>query len=93
MKRIILHWTAGGQVPNSHEKECYHFLVDSFGKVRLGHFKPEANLNCKSGMKANLEYPKFNYWLTMYNKALANMRSKLAVSADETPSIVIRRGV
>lgn len=47
MKRIILHWTAGGQVPNSHEKECYHFLVDSFGKVRLGHFKPEANLNCK----------------------------------------------
>ena len=44
-------------------------------------------------MKANLEYPKFNYWLTMYNKALANMRSKLAVSADETPSIVIRRGV
>ena len=44
-------------------------------------------------MKANLEYPKFNYWLAMYNKALANMRSKLAVSADETPSIVIRRSV
>ena len=44
-------------------------------------------------MKANLEYPKFNYWLTMYNKALANMRSKLAVSADETPTIVILRGV
>ena len=44
-------------------------------------------------MKANLEYPKFNYWLAMYNKALANMRSKLAVSADETPSIVVRRSV
>lgn len=44
-------------------------------------------------MKANLNYPKFNYWLAMYNKALANMRSKLTVSADETPSIVIRRGV
>lgn len=44
-------------------------------------------------MKANLEYPKFNYWLSMYNRALANMRSKLTVSADETPSIVIRRRV
>lgn len=52
MKRIILHWTAGGQVPNSHEKECYHFLVDAFGKVRLGIFKPEANLICKPNMYA-----------------------------------------
>jgi len=52
MKRIILHWTAGGPVPTSYEKECYHFLVDTLGKIHLGKFKPEANLECKTGMYA-----------------------------------------
>lgn len=52
MKRIIIHWTAGGPVPTVHEKECYHFLVDSLGKVHSGKFKPEANLICREGMYA-----------------------------------------
>lgn len=52
MKRIIIHWTAGGPVPTSYEKEFYHYLVDSLGKVHLGKFKPESNLNCKPGMYA-----------------------------------------
>ncbi len=52
MKRIILHWTAGGPVPNSHEKECYHFLVDSLGNIKNGKFKPEANLKCIEGFYA-----------------------------------------
>lgn len=52
MKRIILHWTAGGPVPTSYEKECYHYLVDSLGKVYLGKFKPEANLICREGLYA-----------------------------------------
>lgn len=52
MKRIILHWTAGGPVPTSYEKECYHYLIDSLGKTYPGKFKPEANLVCKKGMYA-----------------------------------------
>ena len=52
MNRIIIHWTAGGQVPTSYEKEFYHFLVDCLGKVHLGKFKPEANLICRKGMYA-----------------------------------------
>ena len=52
MKRIIVHWTAGAAVPNSHEKECYHYLVDSYGKIYNGKFKPTANEICKSGMYA-----------------------------------------
>lgn len=52
MKRIIIHWTAGGYVPTSYEKEFYHFLVDSLGKIHLGKFKPEANLICRKGMYA-----------------------------------------
>lgn len=52
MKKIIIHWTAGGPVPTSYEKECYHFLVDSIGKIHLGKFKPEANLVCRRGMYA-----------------------------------------
>lgn len=52
MKRIVIHWTAGGPVPTSYEKECYHYLVDSLGKIHLGKFKPEANLICRTGMYA-----------------------------------------
>lgn len=52
MKRIIIHWTAGGHVPTSYEKERYHFLVDSLGKTHLGKFKPEANLHCITGLYA-----------------------------------------
>lgn len=52
MKKIILHWTAGGPVPNAHDKECYHYLIDSIGKTHLGKFKPEANLQCRKGMYA-----------------------------------------
>lgn len=52
MKRIIVHWTAGGPIPTLYEKEFYHYLVDSLGKVSTGKFKPEANLVCKKGMYA-----------------------------------------
>lgn len=52
MKRIIIHWTAGSAVPNSHEKECYHYLVDSLGKIYNGKFRPEANEICNPGMYA-----------------------------------------
>jgi len=52
MKRIIIHWTAGYAVPTTHEKECYHFLIDTLGKTHLGKFKPEANLICRTGLYA-----------------------------------------
>lgn len=52
MKRIIIHWTAGGFVPTAYEKEHYHYLVDGIGKIHIGKFKPEANLLCKKGMYA-----------------------------------------
>lgn len=52
MKRIIVHWTAGGPIPTSYEKERYHYLIDSLGKIHQGKFKPEANLKCIEGMYA-----------------------------------------
>lgn len=52
MKTIIVHWTAGGLVPTSYEKERYHYLIDSLGKIHLGKFKPEANLVCRKNLYA-----------------------------------------
>lgn len=52
MKRIIIHWTGGIGKPNQHEKECYHFLIDSEGKKHEGIFKPEDNENCYDGKYA-----------------------------------------
>lgn len=49
MKRIILHWTAGNYYPTDFDKKFYHFLTDKDGKIHLGKFKPENNLNCTKG--------------------------------------------
>lgn len=45
-KRIIIHWTAGGKVPNDTDKRHYHYMIDHTGKPYEGIFKPEANLHC-----------------------------------------------
>lgn len=52
MDRIIIHWTGGIGKPNQHEKECYHFLIDSEGKKHDGFCKPEDNENCYDGKYA-----------------------------------------
>lgn len=49
MKKIIIHWSAGGYYPNGHDRLCYHFLVDKNGKVYNGIFAPENNEICKAG--------------------------------------------
>ena len=52
MKRIIIHWTAGGNKPNSVDLEHYHFVIDSKGVIYNGKYKPEDNENCKDGRYA-----------------------------------------
>lgn len=52
MKRIIIHWTAGGYYPSAYERNYYHFLVDKDGKVYNGIFKPSDNEVCKPGKYA-----------------------------------------
>lgn len=52
MKKIIIHWTAGGPIPTTYEKQFYHFLIDAIGKIHAGKFKPEDNLICKPNLYA-----------------------------------------
>lgn len=42
-------------------------------------------------LKANPSHVKFSYWMSMYNSALANMRSKIAISADFTSAVKMHR--
>lgn len=43
MKRIIVHWTAGGHKASEFEKEHYHFLVEDDGKTVPGRWPVDAN--------------------------------------------------
>ncbi len=52
MKKIIIHWTAGGYFPTVGEKAFYHFLIDKDGNVHKGSFIPEDNEVCKPGRYA-----------------------------------------
>ena len=49
MKRIILHWSAGGYTPSQVDFEHYHFLVLEHGDILKGKYTPEDNLNCNDG--------------------------------------------
>lgn len=52
LKRIILHWTAGGGKPSGLDREHYHYLVDREGRVSHGRFAPEANIKPLRGAYA-----------------------------------------
>lgn len=51
-KNIVLHWTASTYKLTPTIKDSYHFIIDQYGKVYEGTFKPEDNLNCKDGVYA-----------------------------------------
>lgn len=42
-------------------------------------------------LKANPQHVKFSYWLSMYNDALANLRSKNSIDAYLSPSVKLLR--
>lgn len=52
MKRIHMHWTAGGHTPNAVDLEHYHEVIDGNGKVHLGKFPIAANERCVPGRYA-----------------------------------------
>lgn len=49
LKRIHLHWTAGGNRPSALDLEHYHFVVDGDGKEHAGKLPPEANISTSDG--------------------------------------------
>jgi len=49
----VFHWTGGIYKPNTHELECYHFLIDGNGKIHKGIYAPEDNIDCKDGRYAH----------------------------------------
>lgn len=42
-------------------------------------------------LKGNPQHTRFGYWLSMYKDALANLKSKISKTVDETPVIKISR--
>ena len=53
MNKIIIHWTAGTNQPNLIDKQHYHFMIDSLGRIYNGNYKVTDNENCKDGKYAS----------------------------------------
>lgn len=51
MNKIIIHWTAGQNIPNADDLEHYHCLYSN-GLVINGNYTPEDNINCNDGKYA-----------------------------------------
>jgi hypothetical protein len=43
LKRVCIHWTAGGLKANAIDRKHYHFIFEDDGKVIKGVYPPEAN--------------------------------------------------
>ena len=43
MKRIIWHWSAGGNKANGTDRRAYHIIIEGDGNVVKGNHPPEAN--------------------------------------------------
>lgn len=52
MRRIVLHWTAGTNQPNSTDYQHYHYLVTGDGLIIEGKYKPADNMDCNDGVYA-----------------------------------------
>jgi N-acetyl-anhydromuramyl-L-alanine amidase AmpD len=52
LKRIVLHWSAGGNTPSALDRQHYHFIVGGDGAVVRGLHAPEANIAPKKGAYA-----------------------------------------
>lgn len=42
-------------------------------------------------LKANPQHIKFSYWISMYNSAIANMRSRISVDSGSAPTVKMHR--
>lgn len=49
MKRIVLHWSAGGPTASALDLDHYHGLTEASGKCVYGNYKPEHNASTKDG--------------------------------------------
>ena len=49
MKRIIMHWSAGGHRASDVDRQHYHFIVQGDGSIVEGSYKPEDNLVVGNG--------------------------------------------
>ncbi len=52
LKRIVMHWTAGGNKANSVDLQHYHEIVEGDGTRVLGTLHPEANESTADGVYA-----------------------------------------
>jgi hypothetical protein len=52
MKRIIIHWTAGGHTPTEEDKAHYHLLIDGAGRTHRGKWPISANIAPRKGLYA-----------------------------------------
>jgi N-acetyl-anhydromuramyl-L-alanine amidase AmpD len=52
LKRIVMHWTAGGPSASGLDREHYHFIVQQDGAVVKGKWAPEDNISTGDGKYA-----------------------------------------
>lgn len=53
LKRIIMHWSAGGHNVSQLDKDHYHFIVSGSGEVVAGKHAPEDNISTRDGYAAH----------------------------------------
>lgn len=91
-KQINVVYYTSNTVKNADgEEKAYFEKEDDCSLIPASFAEPILVYGTCMRLKSNPQHVKFSYWLSMYNSALANMRSKISIDANHTPMVRLRR--
>lgn len=87
----VIYYTQNNAVDSTGmEKECLE-LDDDETLIPMPFLEPILVYGACMRLKGNPQHIRFNYWVSMYKDALANMVSRCSIDADFAPSVKLNR--
>ena len=87
----IIYYTANSAKNNQGKEKALLELEDDETLIPSAFAEPILIYGTCLRLKANPQHVKFSYWLSMYNQAIANMKSRISIDANHAPTVVMHR--
>ena len=87
----VIYYTSNTVVNEDGEEQMQFVNATDTSLIPIQYVEPLIVYGTCLRLKANPQHVKFSYWLSMYNNALANLRSKNSVDANAYPSVTLFR--
>ena len=87
----VLYYTKNCAKSSDNKEKFTLEYVDDTSLIPAPFVEPLLVYGACMRLKGNPQHVRFSYWMSMYKDALANMRSRISQTIDETPSVKMYR--